>query len=476
MLPGWSRGHVRGPPVPQRRRLHAGAGPGLGGRAGGRCTRSNEARDARHRGDRRAARRRRAGGRRARVRATARRRRWRRARPTRRRRTPGCPVTRPPSSCTPSGSGAGPRWRSTTRTSTSATRPDDWPADFSLAVVKQRQQELAALPQGCPSMVLSSTDVAGLWKFGEGQGPEIHGTVGDLAWWLVGRGGGGGADLRRRPRPLSCRPARQDGVMSEMSYTGKVRPGGRPDVRELAEADDHQVLGGRDGQQRLPAALPADRRAAARRRRRRRPRPSSGASAPTGCAASSPPTSTGTTTARWPRWSPPPAPRRRRRRRTPTSCRCRWTCGSRTATVVQVGDCRLEVIRLTRPHPRLHRAAVRRPRRHAAPVHRRLAVPRRRRQDLVTPSDFDVPGRRRVDQAVRPAARRDLVLPRPRRRLDAGRRAPAPRGVARARLVTRPARVDGCPDPGSCQHLWVVRRMTASRSRAPTSKAWSRRC
>lgn len=70
--------------------------------------------------------------------------------------------------------------------------PDDWPTDFSLAMVKQRQDEMAALPEGCPSMVLSSTDVEGLWKLGEGQGPEIHGTVGDLAWWLVGRGGGRG--------------------------------------------------------------------------------------------------------------------------------------------------------------------------------------------------------------------------------------------------------------------------------------------
>ena len=70
--------------------------------------------------------------------------------------------------------------------------PDDWPADFSLALVKQRQDEMAALPQGCPSMVLSATDVDGLWKFGVTQGPEIRGTVGLLAWWLVGRGGGRG--------------------------------------------------------------------------------------------------------------------------------------------------------------------------------------------------------------------------------------------------------------------------------------------
>ena len=70
--------------------------------------------------------------------------------------------------------------------------PSEWPTDFSSAMVKQRQDEMGALPQGCPSMVLSSTDVEGLWKFGVGQGPEIHGTVGDLAWWLVGRGGGHG--------------------------------------------------------------------------------------------------------------------------------------------------------------------------------------------------------------------------------------------------------------------------------------------
>ncbi len=51
---------------------------------------------------------------------------------------------------------------------------------------------MAGRPEGCPSMVLSATDVEALWKFGVGQGPEIHGTVGDLAYWLVGRGGGRG--------------------------------------------------------------------------------------------------------------------------------------------------------------------------------------------------------------------------------------------------------------------------------------------
>ena len=68
--------------------------------------------------------------------------------------------------------------------------PSTWPADFSAHVVKQRQDELAA--GDGPSMVLRSTDVEGLWKLGEGQGPQVSGRLGDLAWWLVGRGGGRG--------------------------------------------------------------------------------------------------------------------------------------------------------------------------------------------------------------------------------------------------------------------------------------------
>ena len=70
--------------------------------------------------------------------------------------------------------------------------PADWPADFSVSLLEQRQEEMAALPFGSPSMMLSSTDVDGVWKFGDGQGPEIHGTAGELAWWLVGRGRGQG--------------------------------------------------------------------------------------------------------------------------------------------------------------------------------------------------------------------------------------------------------------------------------------------
>ena len=70
--------------------------------------------------------------------------------------------------------------------------PAGWPPDFSTTMVKQRQDEMAREPGGGVSMVLSSTDVDGLWKFGEGQGPEIEGAVGDLAYWLVGRGDGAG--------------------------------------------------------------------------------------------------------------------------------------------------------------------------------------------------------------------------------------------------------------------------------------------
>lgn len=71
-------------------------------------------------------------------------------------------------------------------------RPSEWPTDFSTGVVRQRQEELALLSDACPSMVLTATDTGGPWRFGVGAGTEIHGTVGDLAWWLVGRGGGQG--------------------------------------------------------------------------------------------------------------------------------------------------------------------------------------------------------------------------------------------------------------------------------------------
>lgn len=68
-------------------------------------------------------------------------------------------------------------------------RAADWPVEFSRDLIARRLDELGL---DGPSMVLSSTDVDGLWKFGSGAGPEITGAAGDLAWWLVGRGGGAG--------------------------------------------------------------------------------------------------------------------------------------------------------------------------------------------------------------------------------------------------------------------------------------------
>jgi maleylpyruvate isomerase len=64
----------------------------------------------------------------------------------------------------------------------------DWPEGFTRMLVDRVQDDRA---EG-PSMVLSSTDVEGLWKLGPGPGPEVKGTLADLAWWLVGRGDGSG--------------------------------------------------------------------------------------------------------------------------------------------------------------------------------------------------------------------------------------------------------------------------------------------
>lgn len=65
----------------------------------------------------------------------------------------------------------------------------DWPPGFAELMLKRVQNDRA---EG-PAMVLRSTDAEGLWKYGvEGQGPEITGTVRDLAWWVLGRGDGTG--------------------------------------------------------------------------------------------------------------------------------------------------------------------------------------------------------------------------------------------------------------------------------------------
>ena len=65
----------------------------------------------------------------------------------------------------------------------------DWPADFGDLLVTRVQDDRA----DGPAMVLKSTDTDGLWKYGvQGQGPAITGRAVDLAWWVLGRGTGGG--------------------------------------------------------------------------------------------------------------------------------------------------------------------------------------------------------------------------------------------------------------------------------------------
>lgn len=54
----------------------------------------------------------------------------------------------------------------------------DWPGDFTEMLIGRAQNDQA----DGPSMVLSSTDTSGSWKFGRGQGPVVSGTKADLAW------------------------------------------------------------------------------------------------------------------------------------------------------------------------------------------------------------------------------------------------------------------------------------------------------
>jgi maleylpyruvate isomerase len=67
--------------------------------------------------------------------------------------------------------------------------PADWPRDFALLLVGRRHAEIGI---DGPSAVLRASDGDEVWKTGAGQGPEVSGTAADLAWWLVGRGGGAG--------------------------------------------------------------------------------------------------------------------------------------------------------------------------------------------------------------------------------------------------------------------------------------------
>ena len=250
------------------------------------------------------------------------------------------------------------------------------------AVVRQRQDELAALPRRLP------VDGARRHRRRRARGSSApargrRSAARSATWpggWSAAAAGDG----------LTCSSGELPTLGSvEMTLS---RQGPAPAVPrtsgELAAADDHEVRRSARWTTTSTCCAAGDRRAGADRRRRRRRAHPAASSATAGCAASSPPTSTGTTTGRCPRWSRRPAPRRSRAPRTPTSCRCpvdRRVGGRRRRRGRRL-PARGDPPR--RPHPRLDRAAVRRPRRHAAPVHRRLALPGRRRQDLGRRSDF----------------------------------------------------------------------------------------
>ncbi len=106
----------------------------------------------------------------------------------------------------------------------------------------------------------------------------------------------------------------------------------------------------------------------------------------------------------------------------------------RDGETVAVGASNLTVIHLVGHTPRLDRPVVRRPGRDSSSVHRRQPLPRRPRPDHLT-EGLPVADGRPGGQGLRSAARRDMVLPRPRRRLHPRRRASSPGRMAVPRLV-----------------------------------------
>lgn len=67
--------------------------------------------------------------------------------------------------------------------------PQDWDPAFADLLLTRVGADRA---EG-PALVLRSTDTGGLWKYGvAGQGPTVEGRACDLAWWVLGRGGGAG--------------------------------------------------------------------------------------------------------------------------------------------------------------------------------------------------------------------------------------------------------------------------------------------
>ncbi len=285
------------------------------------------------------------------------------------------------------------------------------------------------------------TDLDRTWHYGDGRRrPRRHRYVGRAG--LVAHR----PRHRRGPHVRHRRRSRRWRHGETTTYTGEVSPGGDPDVRRprLPDADQGRRRPG-DVQQLLPPALRRDRRGRPHRRRRRaraaaradrrpladldRHDPPALGPPPRASPRSRPPTRARPSSPAHP--TPTPSRSRPASRSSAASARATRSPSARaTSTVIPVAGhtpgsiCLLLDDRGGRAHP--------------APLHRRLALPRRRRRDVRRRRRLRPAARRGRDQDLRPAPRRDVVLPRPRQRRPARRRAPAPRGVARARLVSRP--------------------------------------
>ena len=178
-----------------------------------------------------------------------------------------------------------------------------------------------------------------------------------------------------------------------MTYTGDVTPGGAPAVRELADLTITQALGRPDGQQRLPAALrPGDQLLIDAANDAPPPagpdrcgRPGHGGHHP-------PPQRPLAGAGRGGRGDRrASAGPRRRRRRDPGGHRH----AAATATRSRSATATLEVIHMVGHTPGSIALLYQRPGRHRPPVHRRLPLPRRRRQHPRRPEGLRVPDRRR---------------------------------------------------------------------------------
>ena len=195
--------------------------------------------------------------------------------------------------------------------------------------------------------------------------------------------------LADRPRPPApgwpspptapCRTTGMD-IDDLMTYTGDVTPGGPPAVRELTELTITKVSVG-----------PMDNNAYLLRCRatgeqvlidaaNEAPTGCSSWSATAGCPPWSPPTSTSTTGWRWRRWSPRPGARSLAHADDAPGCRSSGRDVADGDTRARSARCALEVIHLVGHTPGSIALLYRDPARHPAPVHRRLALPRRGRQ------------------------------------------------------------------------------------------------